>query len=64
MTKDLSLAMKGYIRFLCWLRYEEHPNFNRALAGLYQLLWTHFCGYGWRSAWRMAMGYWTPRRPR
>lgn len=46
-------------RFIRWLqRFEQAPNYNRWLAGLYQLLWTHWCGHDWKHAWRMAMIYW------
>jgi hypothetical protein len=55
--------MKPYIHFVCWLaRFSEHQHFNRFGAGLHQLLWSHFCGYGWGFAWRMARLYWTPKR--
>lgn len=53
----------AYFRFLRWLhQFEEFPRYNRMGAGLYQLLWTHWCGYGWQSAWRCASIYWFGRR--
>lgn len=48
-----------YFRFVRWLsRFEQYPKYNRWLAGLYQLLWVHWCGHEWSYAWRMAMIYW------
>lgn len=52
-----------YFHFIRWLhKFEEFPNYNRFGAGFYQLLWTHWCGYGWRSAWRSAFIYWKPKK--
>jgi hypothetical protein len=48
-----------YFRLLRWLhRFEEFPNYNRWLAGLYQLLWVRECGHDWAYAWRCACIYW------
>ncbi len=41
--------------------YQEHPKFNRFLAGLHCLFHWQFCGYGWRFALRLACIYWMPR---
>jgi hypothetical protein len=55
--------MSPYFYFIRWLhQFEEHPNYNRFGAGLYQLLWTHWCGHDWKFAWRMASIYWFRRR--
>ena len=60
---DSSPVMRtAYFHFLRWLhRFEEWPHFNRFGAGLYQLLWTHYCGYGWSFAWQTACIYWRGR---
>lgn len=51
--------MNPYFRFVRWLhRFDESPHFNRWGAGLYQLLWTQWCGHDWKFALRMAMIYW------
>lgn len=42
-------------------KYENHPYYNRFLAGLHVLTWTRTCGWSWRHAWKMAMGYWETR---
>ena len=48
-----------YFAFLRWLhKFDEFPSYNRFGAGLYQLLWTQWCGYGFRLAWRVACVYW------
>jgi hypothetical protein len=52
--------MNLYFRFVRWLqRYEESPRYNKWLAGLYQLLWTRWCGHDWRFSFRMARIYWS-----
>jgi hypothetical protein len=55
--------MTPYFRFVRWLhQFEEWPNYNRFGAGLYTLLWTHYCGYDWKFAWHSACIYWWGRR--
>ena len=57
--------MTLYFRFIRWLhRFEEAPNYNRIGAGLYQFLWTHYCGYDWANAWDCASIYWFNRKPK
>ncbi len=59
-----------YIRFLRWLHeYSEHlgkprPFGHRFIAGLYELLWGRFCGWGWRDSYDCARIYWFNWDPR
>lgn len=53
-----------YFRFIRWLhRFDEPPHYNRIGAGLYALLWTHWCGHDWKFAWSQAWIYWGSSDP-
>ena len=48
-----------YVRWVISLsKYTKAPNYNRFLAGLYQLLWDHICGSSWSFSYKMAKIYW------
>jgi hypothetical protein len=55
-----------YFHFVRWWQRFDNPGWHGGLRGIvgrfgrgvYHLLWTHWCGYGWPFAWEMARGCW------